>query len=78
MGKGAQTRRADRESARQEKKTDIKDGESRKEARENKHETKQEDRKDWVDNGDAIGQSISDLGRTIGEGIVDDPMIDAL
>jgi hypothetical protein len=28
MGKGAQTRRADRETAREEKKTDIQDGES--------------------------------------------------
>jgi hypothetical protein len=67
MGKGAQTRRADRQSARQEKKTDIKSGESRKEARENKHETKQGDRTDWQDNGDGIGQSIGDLGIAIGD-----------
>ena len=78
MGKGAQTRRADRESARKEKKTDIHNGESRKDARENKHQTKQEDRQDWQDNGDGIGQSVSDLGLAIGDAIVDDPTIDLL
>ena len=82
MGKGAQTRRADRQSARQEKKTDIQNGESRKEARENKHETKHEDRTDWQANGDGIGQSIADLGSEIGndvaDAIIDDPAIDLL
>jgi len=78
MGKGAQTRRADRKSAREEKRTDIKDGDSRKEAREDKHQTKKDDREYWVDNGDGIGQSISDLGRAIGEGIVDDPELGLL
>ena len=78
MGKGAQTRRDDRKSAREEKKTDIQDGESRKEARENKHQTKDEDRKDWISNGDGIGQSITDVGLAIGDAIVDDPTIDLL
>jgi hypothetical protein len=75
MGKGAQTRRADRQSAREEKKTNIESGMDRKEARETKHETKQEDRKSWEDNGDAIGQSIAALGTAIGDAIVDDPDI---
>ena len=78
MGKGAQTRRADRESARQEKKTNIDNGMDRKEARETKHETKQDDRKVWEDNGDGIGQSITELGAAIGDAIVDDPAIELL
>lgn len=78
MGKGAQTRRADRQSARQEKKTNIDNGMSRKEARETKHETKEQDRRNWDMNDDGIGQSISDVGIAIGDAVIDDPDIAAL
>ncbi len=78
MGKGAQTRRADRKTAREEKKTDIQDGDSRKEAREDKHQTKAQDRTGWEDNGDAIGQSISAAALDVGDAIIDDPEIGLL
>ena len=78
MGKGSQTRRSDRETAREEKKTDIQDGESRKEAREDKHQTKAQDRTDWADNGDAIGESISSAASDVGNAIIDDPEIGLL
>ena len=78
MGKGAQTRRADRKTAREEKKTDIQDGESRKEAREDKHETKAQDRTDWDGDDDSIGQSISAAASDVGNEIIDNPEIGLL
>ena len=78
MGKGAQTRRADRETAREEKKTDIQDGESRKEAREDKHQTKAQDRTDWNGDDDSIGQSISAAASDVGNEIIDNPELGLL
>lgn len=78
MGKGEQTRRADRETAREEKKTDIQDGESRKEAREDKHETKAQDRTDWDGDDDSIGQSISAAASDVGNAIIDNPELGLL
>ena len=78
MGKGAQTRRADRKTAREEKKTDIQDGESRKEAREDKHQTKAQDRTDWDGDDDSIGQSISAAASDVGNEIIDNPELGLL
>lgn len=52
-------RREDRKEARQEKKADIKSGETRKEAREDKHQMKKEDRQTWKDEGHSIGDDTS-------------------
>ena len=78
MGKGAQTRRADRETAREEKKTDIQDGESRKEAREDKHQTKTQDKAVWESDDDSVGQSISAAASDVGNAIIEDPEIGLL
>ena len=78
MGKGAKTRRSDRETAREEKKTDIQDGESRKEARENKHQTKNQDRSVWESDNDSIGQYISAAASDVGDAIINDPEIGLL
>ena len=78
MGKGAQTRRSDRETAREEKKTDIQDGESRKEAREDKHQTKAQDKAVWESDDDSVGQSITAAASDVGDAIINDPEIGLL
>jgi hypothetical protein len=73
MGKAAKTRRTDRKEARQTKKTDIKNGESRKEARDAKHALKSSDRAQWKADGESIDQSIKDnpVSDAIADGVKD-------
>jgi len=51
-------RRADRKEAREQKKEDIKSGETRKEAREDKHSMKKTDRQVWKEEGHSISKDM--------------------
>ena len=55
MGTAAKTRRSDRQQARQTKKADIQNGDSRSEARDAKHTIKSTDRAQWKAEGKSIG-----------------------
>jgi hypothetical protein len=71
MGTSAKTRRADRQQARQTKKADIQNGDSRKEARDAKHALKSTDRAQWKAEGKSIGQSIESGTASVGDAVAD-------
>ena len=67
MAMDGKERRADRKAARQQKKQDIKDGESHKEAREDKHSMKKADREKWREEGHGIGGDIEEGVKNTGD-----------
>ncbi len=71
MGTSSKTRRADRKQARQTKKADIKNGDSKKEARDAKHALKSSDRAQWKADGQSIGEAINDGTDSVGDAIAD-------
>ena len=71
MSEAAQTRRSDRETARETKKTDIQNGESRQDAKDAKHALKTTDRAQWKADGKSIGQSISSDSGDVGQDVSD-------
>jgi len=77
MSEAAQTRRSDRETARETKKTDIQNGESRQDAKDAKHALKSTDRSQWKADGNSIGitagTTISDAAKDVATEIADNP-----
>jgi len=77
MSEAAQTRRSDRETARETKKTDIQNGESRQDAKDAKHALKSTDRSQWKADGNSIGISadttITDAAKDVAKDIADNP-----
>ena len=73
----AKTRRSDRQAARQTKKADIQNGDSRPEARDAKHAIKSTDRAQWKAEGQSICQSasttLSDAAKDVAKDITDNP-----
>lgn len=76
MGTAAKTRRSDRQQARQTKKADIQNGDSRSEAIDAKHAIKSTDRAQWKAEGKSIGQSIESGADSVGD-VVGDAAKDA-
>ena len=77
MSEASKTRRSDRQQARQTKKADIQNGDSRQEARDAKHAIKSTDRAQWKADGNSIGISadttITDAAKDVAKDIADNP-----
>jgi len=77
MSEASQTRRSDRETARETKKTDIQNGESRQDAKDAKHALKSTDRAQWKADGNSIGvtadTTLSDAAKDVATEIADNP-----
>ena len=71
MSESSQARRADRKEARETKKSDIQNGESRQDARDAKHALKSSDRTQWKADGQSIAQSISSDSDDVGSAVTD-------